>query len=148
MLDRILTKHPQSRQHGDRDYGRRYNRVGRHARLPAIAEMIGQDIAFARIFTIPQHHAEIVERSPIRDAPEGISYSVSTPWVGKIIVTIEGVPPEWGWTSDCGIEYPSSALLELADEVAEIMNSYNHDGSDIGKRFFASVRVPERTLIW
>ncbi|MEU6562758.1 hypothetical protein [Nocardia nova] len=148
MLDRILAKHPSSGPVGDRDYGQRYHRVGRHATLASIAEMIGQDIAFAKVFSMPQHRAEIVERSPIRDAPVEIGYSVAAPYVGKIIVTIEGVPREWGWVSDCGIDNPSPALQELADEVAEIMNAYNHDGSDIGKRFFACVRVPERTLIW
>ncbi|NKY51785.1 hypothetical protein [Nocardia vermiculata] len=148
MLDRILAKHPQHAVHGDRDYGQRYHRVGRHATLASIAEMIAQDIAFAKIFSMPQHRAEIVERSPIRDAPIEIDYSVDTPFVGKIIVTINGVPPEWGWVSDCGIQRPSAALRELADELADIMNSYNHDGSDIGKRFFAGVRVPARTLIW
>ncbi|WP_227982383.1 hypothetical protein [Nocardia spumae] len=149
MLDRILAKHPHwAGPGGDRDYGQRYHRIGRHATLASIAEMIGQDIAFAKIFSMPQHRAEIVERSPIRDAPIEIGYSVGAPYVGKIIVTIEGVPREWGWVTDCGIDSPSPALQELADEVAEIMNAYNHDGSDIGKRFFAGVRVPERTLIW
>ncbi|MBF5002209.1 hypothetical protein IRT45_34390 [Nocardia sp. BSTN01] len=149
MLDRILAKHPQAvGPRGDRDYGPRYHRVGRHATLASIAEMISQDIAFAKIFSMPQHRAELAERSPIRDAPIEISYSVATPYVGKIIVTIEGVPREWGWVSDCGIDNPSPALQELVDELAEIMNAYNHDGSDIGKRFFACVRVPERTLIW
>lgn len=131
---------------GDRSYGARHDRAGRHADLPRIAEMIRADIAFARTFSVFGSPTEVALRSPIRDAPEGISYSVETPSFGRIVITVEGVPPGWGRATED--ESVSPELQALADELAEIMNSYNRDGSDVGKRFFGSVRIGDVTLVW
>jgi hypothetical protein len=78
--------------------------------------------------------------------PLQITYSVETPHDSSIVITIDNVPSQWGWISTDGVETISPALRALADELADIMNGYNYDGPDIGKRFFGMVRVPGETL--
>ncbi len=92
--------------------------------------------------------AELELRSPIRDAPAGITYSVESPSYGRIVIGIEGVPLEWGWSRADGVETVAAALHELAAALADVMDSYNRDGPEVGKRFFGSVRVHDVTLVW
>ncbi|MFG1796275.1 hypothetical protein [Nocardia sp. NPDC049149] len=151
MLLRLLRKAGDGaglRAVGDRTYGRQYDKVGRHADLPEIVAMIRADLAFVRTFSVPGLPTELEVSSPVRAAPAEISYSVDQPSYGRIVITIEGVPAEWGWVSDGGIATASPALQALAEELAEIIDAYNHDGSDTGKRFFGSVRTADTTLVW
>ncbi|WP_236734750.1 hypothetical protein [Mycolicibacterium peregrinum] len=151
MLDRILRKSAEvwrNNPSADRSYGARYDRVGRHAGLPRVCEMIREDIALARTFPMPAGPDVLDTRCAIRDAPEQVRYSVETPAHGRILITIDGVSHDWGWVQQDGTEIVSPALQMLADELAELMNDYNHDGTDTNRRFFGSVRVPGTTLVW
>lgn len=149
MLDRILAK-PRSPLLGDgRKYGSRHGRVGRHAGLAQIAEMIREDIALARsVFSTDASTGNLALADPIGDAPAGIRFDVETPFDSQIVVTLESVPEEWGWRQGGGVSLVSPALQALADELAVFVNSYNHDGSDIAKRFFGQVRAGGETLAW
>ncbi|RDI18905.1 hypothetical protein DEU38_1192 [Rhodococcus sp. AG1013] len=73
---------------------------------------------------------------------------METPHDANIDITIRGVPRDWGWDGEGGVETVSAALRALAGELAEIMNGYNRNGSDIEKRFFGRVRVDGQTLEW
>ncbi|WP_235916646.1 hypothetical protein [Antrihabitans cavernicola] len=139
MLDRILGSRPVPSD--DRNYGSRHSRVGRHASLSRIADMIRDDIALARVVFSGAAGA-IAVTDPIGDAPTQIVYRVETPFDAEIVVAIDGVPEDWGWSD--GVVSP--ALQALADELAAIMNSYNHDGAVVGKRFFGRVRAGNETL--
>ncbi|MFC0446852.1 hypothetical protein [Rhodococcus jostii] len=111
--------------------------------------MIRDDIALARVvFSTPTLPGQLAVSDPIGDAPPGITYAVETPHDAGIVITIDGVPPDWGWVPEGGIETVSPALRALADELAELMNGYNRDGTDIDRRFFGSVRVRGETLVW
>ncbi|MFE7415774.1 hypothetical protein [Rhodococcus sp. NPDC057529] len=149
MLDRILSNIHTQDGSGGRRFGARHDRVGRHAGLSRIADMVREDIALARVVvsteTLPGRPALI---DPIRDAPPGITYAVETPHDAGIVITIDGVPRDWGWVSEGGIETPSAELRVLADELAELMNGYNRHGTDGEKRFFGRVRVHGQTLVW
>ncbi|NUP25975.1 MAG: hypothetical protein HOQ36_00795 [Nocardia sp.] len=148
MLDRMLDRSGYSAT-GDRTYGNRHHRVGKHADLRSVAEMIRADIALGRIMFAPQTRlGEPAIRDPLGDAPVQIEITVDLPHHGCIDITIDNVPREWGWVLDDGIECVSPQLQELATELADIMNGYNCDGSDIAKRFFGRVRIPDFTLVW
>ncbi|MGO4203719.1 hypothetical protein AB4Z09_18590 [Rhodococcus sp. TAF43] len=149
MLERVLNKSRTQCGYGDRTYGARHDRVGRHASLSRIADMIREDIALARV-TFPAAAApeQVAVIDPIGDAPRGISFTVETPHDANIDITIRGVPRDWGWDGEGGVETVSAALRALAGELAEIMNGYNRNGSDIEKRFFGRVRVGGETLEW
>jgi hypothetical protein len=110
--------------------------------------MICEDIALARTFAMPDGPDVVDTRSAIRAAPVQIKYSVETPAHGRIMITIEGVPHDWGWVQRDGVEIVSPELQLLADELAELMNDYNYDGTDTNRRFFGNVRVPGTTLVW
>ena len=143
MLDRALGA--AVRPLGDRTYGPRHGVSGRHSDLATIADLIRADLAFARVFTAAEGTTEPDLRHPVRDAPAGIGYTVEQPFAGKIIVTLDGVPDDWGLRPD---GTATAALRELADEIVSIMNAYNCSGPDVGPRFFAGVRTSERTLVW
>jgi hypothetical protein len=149
MLDRILTKSAARVSSGPRSYGARYGRVGRHAGLAAVAEMIRADIALMRV--LASTHAPsggLALQDPIGDAPAEIAFSVDTPGDFSIVITIDRVPSEWGWVRENGIVSVSPALRALADALAEVMNDYNHEGPDVGTRFFGTVRTEGETLVW
>ncbi|RJO70053.1 hypothetical protein D5S18_29805 [Nocardia panacis] len=129
---------------GDRSYGGRHGRGGRHAGLARIAELIREDIAFAQRFSPAAAPTELAPYSPLRAAPASLVYSVDTPYEGRIDITIDGIPPEWGWTASG----PSPALSALAAELSDILDEYNRDGTDIGRRFFGGVRAGETTLLF
>ncbi|MEE2059979.1 hypothetical protein [Rhodococcus artemisiae] len=149
MLDRILARSRPPQNAGDRTYGQRHHRVGRHADLTRIAEMVREEIALARlVFSTPGQPGLPAESDPIADAPAGIVYTVSTPHDSEVVITLENVPQAWGWVSEYGVETASSALRALVDELADLLNGYNRDGVEIGKRFFGRVRVGDRTLVW
>ncbi|MFR9749791.1 hypothetical protein ACL02S_02000 [Nocardia sp. 004] len=149
MLDRIVLRSEADGQSiGDRAYGARHDRVGRHAGLTAVVEAIYEDIMFARVFSPPGLPAAPAVPNPIRDAPTGIVYSVDSPFDGSIVISVDDVPRDWGWVDEDGLETISPALRALIDELADIMNSYNYGGSDISKRFFGSVRVHGVTMFW
>lgn len=148
MLERVLNKSRTQHGCGDRTYGARHDRVGRHASLSRIADMIREDIGLARVM-FPATTSELVAvHDPIGDAPPGISFTVETPHDAGIDITIRGVPRDWGWDSEDGVETFSAALRALAGQLAEIMNGYNRSGSGIEKRFFGRVRVGSETLEW
>ncbi|WP_067537420.1 hypothetical protein [Nocardia crassostreae] len=115
------------------------NRIARHATLADIAAMVRDDITFARMFATPGQAGELSERNPIRDAPEQITYTVEAPYDASIVITIHDIPESWA---------VSPQLQALAEELADLMNGYNHDGDRIGKRFFGKVRAGDVTLVW
>ncbi|MEV0063845.1 hypothetical protein [Nocardia sp. NPDC050718] len=151
MLDRILRK-----SHGDtvaaaapdRVYGARHHRPGRHASTASIVESVRDDIAFARTFAVVGGPGELTVHSPLAAAPAELTVAVSTPFADQIVVTIADIPPAWGWESDEFDRTTATAdLRRLADELAEIIDSYNHNGADVGPRFFRTIRAQETTLI-
>ncbi|MQY17667.1 hypothetical protein [Nocardia macrotermitis] len=149
ILDRILAKGASVRT-GDRSYGMRHNRPGRHADLDVIAEMIRDDITVTRA-PVPEFAGpgELSGHDPIRDAPAAITFEVTSPHDGSVVVTLGNVPRTWGWDDTDGIEAASPSMRELAAALADLMNSYNRNGTDIGRRFFATVRVDGgETLAW
>jgi hypothetical protein len=142
MLDRILTTSAARVSSGTRSYGARYDRVGRHAGLAAIAEMIRADLALMRVLaSTPTTPGGLALQDPIGDAPAEITFSVETPHDFSIVITIGRIPSDWGWVRDGGMVSTSPALRALADALAEVMNGYNHDGPDVGSRFFGTVRA-------
>lgn len=145
MLERILAKTTPAPT-GERNYGERHHRGGRHERLDAVAELIRDDIRFARKgFGVAGQAGELAVSDPVADAPGDIEFTVDLPFEGSIVVTLERIPRDWGWTAAGEV---SPALRRLAEEVATIMNAYNHSGPDIGPRFFAKVRTEQETLIF
>ncbi|WP_067862797.1 hypothetical protein [Nocardia shimofusensis] len=151
MLDRILVRSGTEarRTVAGRVYGARFARAGRHADLERIVEMIREDIVFARTLSASESPTELALVNPIRDAPSDIYYNVEAPFYGRIVITLENVPREWGWVlDDWGMESVSPKLQALADELAEILDAYNYGGTDVGKRFFGNVKVGDLTLVW
>ncbi|MFE3290557.1 hypothetical protein [Rhodococcus sp. NPDC059234] len=149
MLERVLNKSRTQYDYGDRTYGARHDRIGRHAGLSRIADMIREDIALARVtFPAATTSEQVAVKDPIGDAPPGISFTVETPHDASIDITIRDVPRDWGWDGEDGVETVSASLRALAGELAEIMNGYNRNGSDVEKRFFGRVRVGSETLEW
>lgn len=149
MLDRILAKSRSPRTSTDRSYGTRHARVGRHAGLPRIAEMIREDIVLARTaFSTNAAAGDLAIEDPIGNAPTEILFDVDTQFDSEIVITLSSVPEEWGWVQECGVVTVSPALRVLADELAAVINSYNHEGLDISKRFFGKVRAGQDTLAW
>ncbi|MFC9790071.1 hypothetical protein [Rhodococcus sp. NPDC127528] len=151
MLERVLDKSQSRTQYGygDRTYGSRHDRIGQHAGLSRIADMIREDIALARVtFPAATTSEQVAVKDPIGDAPRGISFTVETPHDASIDITIRGVPRDWGWDGEDGVETVSASLRALAGELAAIMNGYNRNGSDAEKRFFGRVRVGSETLEW
>lgn len=143
MLDRILGRPDQARTaSGHRRYGQRHDRAGRHAGLGRIADLIQEDIALARVFPEAGVPGELVTRNAIRDAPAQLTYEVDAPYDAGIRITVTHIPPTWGWT-DIGVE--SEALRHLTAELTAIMNSYNRDGDDIGRRFHGYVDIRTAT---
>ncbi|MFE3255407.1 hypothetical protein ACFXPS_03415 [Nocardia sp. NPDC059091] len=143
MLDRLLSKTGGgARRTGDRSYGARHDRPGRHASLSRIADMIGEDIALARILTLPEGDGDLATRSALRDAPEQLTYTVETPYDAGILITVGNIPPGWATDPD-GFDTP--ALRALVEELTELMNAYNHDGADIARRFLGRVRTETST---
>lgn len=138
MLDRILTSSAARVSSDTRSYGARYNRIGKHAGVATVAEMIRADIELMRaLASTPAAAGGLAVQDPIGDAPADIAFAVDTPHDFGIVVTINRIPREWGWVSEDGIVSTSPALRALADALADVMNSYNHDGQDGGARFFA-----------
>ncbi len=139
-LDRILANAPAPV--GDRSYGARYGRVGRHTSLAGIADAIRADLEYGRPDMATGPAVAVLDR--IAQAPAGIRYVVEASNEAGLVIRIENVPAEWGWHDD----RVSPQLQELADAVAELMNGYNRTGSDIGTRFFGVVRAGSDTLAW
>ncbi|MFC4377645.1 hypothetical protein ACFO5K_26545 [Nocardia halotolerans] len=152
MLDRLLRKagaDNTSRLAADRVYGSRHHRPGRHASTVSIVESVRDDIAFARNFApVSSTPGTVTVHSPLAAAPTELTVLVSTPFADQIVVTIGDIPPEWGWETDEFDRVTASRdLRALADELAEIIDSYNHNGTDVGPRFFRTIRAQEKTLI-
>ncbi|WP_245819455.1 hypothetical protein [Rhodococcoides yunnanense] len=111
--------------------------------------MIREDIVLARtVFATNAAVSDLAVVDPIGSAPTEILFDVNTPFGSEIVITLSSVPEEWGWVKECGISVVSPALQTLADELAAVVNSYNHTGSDIAQRFFGRVRVGSDTLAW
>ncbi|MFC4125099.1 hypothetical protein [Nocardia rhizosphaerae] len=149
MLDRILRKTPAPSGIGaDRVYGARHDRPGRHASTASIVESVRADIAFARRFTVVGGPDELTEHSQLAAAPAELTVAVDTPFADQIVVTIDDIPPAWGWAADEFDRTAASAdLRSLADELAEIIDSYNRDGTDVGPRFVRTVRAGRTVLV-
>ncbi|MFC9661629.1 hypothetical protein ACFVJ5_15440 [Nocardia sp. NPDC127606] len=151
MLDRLLRKsegHIASNAAPDRVYGSRHHRAGRHASTASIVESVREDIAFARTFVAAGAPGEVTVHSPLAAAPAELTVAVTTPFADQIVVTITDIPPAWGWEPDEFDRITATEdLRRLADELAEIIDSYNHDGADVGPRFFRTIRAQETTLI-
>ncbi|RMI27822.1 hypothetical protein [Nocardia stercoris] len=149
MLDRLLSKSTPAAT-GDRTYGTRHNRIGRHAGHELIADMIRYDITLTRaVLPAVAGPGEPELHDPIRDAPAEITFAVTTPHDGSVVITLDNVPREWGWTHADGIETVSPSMRALAAALSDLMNSYNRAGSDIGRRFFGAVRINDgETLVW
>lgn len=151
MLDRLLRKSLGDKSsHGspDRVYGSRHDRPGRHASTASIVESVREDIAFARDFAPSGAPGELTVHSPLAAAPAELTVAVSTPFADQIVVTIENIPVAWGWETDEFDRITATRdLRRLASELAEIIDSYNHDGSDVGPRFFRTIRAQQTTLI-
>lgn len=149
MLDRVLAKPRSPLLSNGRVYGTRHARVGRHAGLDQIVEMIREDIVLARsVFSTDASMDDLALADPIGDAPREIRFDVDTPFDSQIVVTLKSVPDEWGWKQEGGVSLVSPALQALANELAVFINSYNHEGSDIAKRFFGKVCAGGETLAW
>ena len=147
MLDKILDKSRARPESGQRRYGARHDRGGRHASLSRIADMVHEDIAMARLaFPDTSASAQVAVANPIADAPAEVRIIVETPHDAGIVITVDNVPADWGWVDDGGVQVHSRQFLALVDALAEIMKSYNHDG--VEKRFFGSVRARGETLAW
>ncbi|HLS75441.1 MAG TPA: hypothetical protein VK083_01470 [Nocardia sp.] len=151
MLDRILVKSGAEarRTVTGRVYGARFDRAGRHADIERIVELVREDIVFAKTLSASESPSELALVNPIRDAPSEIYYNVDAPFYGRIVITLENVPEEWGWVEDeWGVRGASPRLQALVDELAEILDAYNYGGTDVGKRFFGSVKADGVTLAW
>jgi hypothetical protein len=80
----------------------------------------------------------------IGDAPAEIKFSIrSERFSGgsAISISILNEPKDWAWEMREDRyghvrEMPTAALQTLADELAELMKAYNHDGSDITTDYF------------
>ncbi|WP_433560398.1 hypothetical protein ACQP1O_22085 [Nocardia sp. CA-151230] len=143
MLDRLLSRTGGGvHRTGDRTYGARHDRPGRHAGLSRIADMIGEDIALARVLTLPGGDGDLATRSALRDAPGQLTYTVETPYDAGILITVGNIPPGWACDPD-GFDTP--ALRALVEELTDLMNAYNHDGGDIARRFLGRVRTQTST---
>ncbi|WP_237668971.1 hypothetical protein [Rhodococcus sp. BS-15] len=145
MLNRLF-RSMRSTAGSSRQYGSNHGRLGRHAGLEDVAEMIRYDLLLARPDPAEPHGLATVD--PVADAPADIQYEVEARHDCEIVVTISGVPTAWGWQHDDGIDVHSPALSALVDEIAVIVNSYNHFGDDITHRFFGRVRVEGQTVVW
>ncbi|MFY2791745.1 hypothetical protein [Rhodococcus sp. MALMAid1271] len=111
--------------------------------------MIRADIALARTdLPTPTQGDDVAMVDPIAHAPNGIQFDVAVRHDCEIVVTIVGVPTAWGWVDDGGLDLHSPALRALVDEIASIINSYNHSGQDITNRFSGRVRVGDATVVW
>ncbi|MFE3098714.1 hypothetical protein [Nocardia tengchongensis] len=139
MLDRLLNKSAAtSVRPGDRDYGARHARPGRHASLSRIAEMIADDIALVRMATLTDGDVGLAVVSALRDAPAQLTYTVEAPAEAGILITVGAVPAAWATDAD---GFDSVALRALVAELTELMNAYNHDGADVARRFVGRVRI-------
>ncbi|EME18790.1 hypothetical protein [Rhodococcus triatomae] len=122
--------------------------LGRHVRIDGIVDAIRTDIAVARTLQPPSDGPEVLVHDAVRGAPEDVVFDVVADGDAAIVVTIDAVPPAWGWVDDAGVPDVSPELQGLADRIAELVNGYNHHGPDGTPRFFGRVRVPGRTLVW
>lgn len=148
MLNRLVEKTRGSVATG-RTYGVKHARAGRHASLTRITDSIREDILLARhAFCAGNGRGEVAVVDPVGDAPPGITYEVDARHESEIVITIGAIPQDWGWQFDGGVKTASPALDALAASLSEIMNSYNHDGPDITKRFFGRVRAEGENLVW
>ena len=146
MLDRLLAK--TSGTAGCGPSGARRTGLGRHVRIDPIVDAIRTDITLSRTVRPVSAVPGVAVRDLIRDAPDGVTFDVAADGECAIVVTIEGVPPSWGWVDDGGVESVSPELQALADRLAEVVNGYNDRGPDGTPRFFGRVRIPGHTLVW
>ncbi len=127
-------RRPHSAPPTPRGPGDRYHRVGRHAGVERIADLVRADIALARALRTTMDDGAVAVADPLADAPATIRITVSTPDSMSIVVDIDDVPGDW------------TGLEALAADIAAVVDGYNHSGS--APRFFARVRAGGRTLIW
>lgn len=106
--------------------------------LTDIAKMIREEIKLLRKIGNLESDGAVAIPSPIADMPAGIKVSVRQLHYGSIVVTLSGVPQEWGWVR--GIDprdfwnqerwMHTPALHALIDELDTLVNAYNYDRSD------------------
>ncbi|MCZ4520378.1 hypothetical protein O4220_17835 [Rhodococcus ruber] len=148
MLNRILrTSRPIT--DARRQHGSSHGRLGRHSGLDSIAEMIRDDITMARTDRpSATEFSGVAPVDPVANAPKDIRIEVDVDHACEIVVTISCIPTDWGWYRDGGIDAYSPALRALVDELASIVNSFDHSGDDITNRFFGRVRVEDTIVVW
>jgi len=106
--------------------------------LTDIAKMIREEIKLLRKIGNLESDGAVAIPSPIADMAADIKVSVRQPHYGSIVVTLKGVPQEWGWMRGADprdfwqqerwIHTP--ALQALIDELHALINAYNYDRSD------------------
>lgn len=106
--------------------------------LTDIAKMIREEIKLLRKIGNLESDGAVAIPSPIADMPAGIKVSVRQPHYGSIVITLSGIPAEWGWTrgvdprdfwrKECWLHTP--ALESLMTELRTLMSAYRYDRSD------------------
>lgn len=131
-----------------RSYGAKYDHQHRLS-ITDIAKLIREDIKLAR--KIAQRMAEpgaLAITDPIATAPAEIKFGVRSEHFaggGAIDITVKNIPAAWGWTERVNergytVRYVAPALKVLAVDLRQIMDAYNHNGSDLfDLRFYGRV---------
>lgn len=106
--------------------------------LTDIAKMIREEIKLLRKIGNLESNGAVAIPSPIADMPAGIKVSVRQPHYGSIVITLSGIPAEWGWMrgvdprgywhEECWLHTP--ALESLMTELHTLMSAYRYDRSD------------------
>lgn len=106
--------------------------------LTDIAKMIREEIKLLRKIGNLESDSAVAIPSPIADMSAGIKVSVRQPHYGSIVITLSGIPAEWGWMrgvdprdfwrKECWLHTP--ALESLMTELRTLMSAYRYDRSD------------------
>lgn len=125
-----------------------------------VAKLIRQDIKVARkVGVTGEATATVALRNPIADAPAEIKFGVRTEYFAggsSIVIKINNIPEQWGYEERVVHGHPAmmptTALQELADDLAAVMAAYNYDGSDTRAdywhvRFYAQVLTDDGTIL-
>jgi hypothetical protein len=149
MLQRIVAKAGsegvQIRESGyvdRRSYGAKYDHTGRMD-IADIAKLVRADIKLAR--KIAQQTAEpgsLAIVDTLGNAPAQIKFGVRVSRFSggcALDITIKNIPDNWWVERNNGRErgkFGSPALKAVAAELRQIMDAYNHNGSDLLTDYF------------
>lgn len=168
-LNRLLTKVDKAAKDGqqevrigdryyrmpERVYGAKHDLV-RHMSTKEIAQVVRQDIAFARKLGKQTAKKGAVKfPDPIGDAPAQVRFYVSMRYgcPGTITVTVKNVPDQWweeredhNFNPPRPYREPQEPLQTLGTALHDLLWSYNYDASDpmvdlVDKRFYQHVRA-------